>query len=192
MKPQPKPLSPPIIRFVFRWDEILNLNFSRFLSLYEPDKRSPEALRVLKGRLHVVVSRPGGSPEHLCELPETRRFFRELHRVWPHWLFFSLLSSQMASPPDLVLCALEDVCVVSSDKAPRILISASPSEFIHLLVGDGMYLLNTCAKAGVSADWARERLRLAFGLAGLPFPDDDSPYFSPLFSPLMPPPTSAP
>ncbi len=72
--------------------EVENLDTERFLFSFGPHIGRKE-LRKLCGMVHFTISGYDDTREEIYAIPEVRRYYGHLHKVFPCWLFYSNLAS---------------------------------------------------------------------------------------------------
>jgi hypothetical protein len=86
----------PGVHYTFRRDQVLSVDISHFLRIYDPIRLSPFQLRSLFGRLTLEIEDAIKCGD-VATIPEARKLIRHLHLAWPWIGFFLHLTSPFGS-----------------------------------------------------------------------------------------------
>lgn len=81
---------PEFITFQFEKDDIKNLNLTPYLDTLERLVTSKESAFRFMHRVMFMVHGYDLDPRGLSVIPEVRTFFKELHTIWPYFLYFCI------------------------------------------------------------------------------------------------------
>jgi len=119
------------LSFRFTRYEVTNLNFRRFLAIFDPERLNAETIRSLRGNLAIQL--PSTSARHeepfLCET--TRRFCQAFHNVFPAWAYFFTLESLALWK--MSLCLLDQAQIIQSDHAWKTRLVLPPEELGQMI-----------------------------------------------------------
>ena len=170
------PLADPIVFLEFGKQRVERLDFSPCLSRYEPDKlpANPRRLRAMMGSLVCCIHGYDDDPRELHCIGEVRRFVREFHRVWPHWLFFFCAQPGMSTLEVFTACCLQEFSVTQRDGAGVTLLESDLAEVASFFASDLPAFQAMCDRAHVFPELRLQRLRQVFALFNLP-PQETNP-----------------
>jgi hypothetical protein len=162
----------PLVLFEFGRHRIEALDFGPFLARYAPGKLpdNPRRLRAMMGSLMPCVHGYDQDRRELHCIPEVRRFVREFHTIWPHWLFFFCALPGASTLEVFSACCLDHFNVIQRDGAAITLLDPDPAELTQFLMGDLPAFRAMCDRAEVFPELRRARLAEVFGLFGLRVP----------------------
>ena len=113
---------PAGIVYVTTREEVENLDLTRFLANFGPEQTKPR-LRQSHAQIFFTVSGYEDCELDLFEVPEVRRFYGLLHRIWPCWIYASsLLGTSLRA---LALCVVQNMMIQRTEKECRIQVSDS-------------------------------------------------------------------
>jgi len=133
---------------IFKITEVEGLDFRRFERKFGDWPNLPSGL--VRDKLGSLVWRIDGynnAPEELYHIPEVRRFYRELHRRWPWWLYFLQVSKEGMAIP--YLCLLEQIDAVRVDGIPGTGASFEPAQLLEILRNDFPRMNQLFERAGI-------------------------------------------
>lgn len=170
---------PPLDQLVFLEfgrQRVERLDFSPCLSRYGVDKLppNPRRLRAMMGSLVCIIHGYDHDARELHCIPEVRRFVREFHRAWPHWLFFFCAQPGVGTFEVFTACCLEQLSVAPRDGAGVTLLESDPDKVTHFLRGDLRVFHGMCDQAEVFPEVRQRRLKEVFDLFGLDLPETNA------------------
>ena len=173
---RPAVKAPPLDQIVFLEfgrRRVDRLDFSPCLSRYAPDKlpANPRRLRAMMGSLVCCVDGYDDDPRELHCIGEVRRFVREFHRAWPHWLFFLCAQPGMSTIEVFTACCLQRLSVTQRDGAGVTLLESDPAEVASFFANDLQAFQEMCDRAEVFPELRLQRLRQVFALFNLVPPE---------------------
>jgi len=168
--------APPLHQLVFLEfgrQRVSRLDFSPCLSRYGFDKlpTNPRRLRAMMGSLVCCIHGYDDDPRELHCIAEVRRFVREFHRVWPHWLFFFCAQPGVSTLEAFTACCLEQLGVTQRDGAAVTLLESDPAEVTTFLGSDLPAFEAMCDRAEVFPELRLQRLQEVYALFNLPSPE---------------------
>lgn len=124
-----------LIYQTFSRHQVEHLDYSQFDAIYS---HWPQLWgRELRGKYNSLVFAVDGfnaHPDEIYTISEVRRFYRELHRRWPWWLFF--LSNIGDNIPVIYLCLLDSIESRKVDGSKRCAAVFDPKEVIEIIKHD--------------------------------------------------------
>ena len=127
-------------------------------------------LRAMMGSLMPCIQGYDDHPQELYCIPEVRRFVREFHAIWPHWIFFFCAVPEASVIEVFSACCLDNLNVVQREGTGITIMDPDPAELTEFLVGDLPSFRQMCDRAKVFPDMRRARLVEVFSLFRLPVP----------------------
>ncbi|MGB6220249.1 hypothetical protein [Haloferula sp.] len=154
--------SDPII-IVFNKAQIRERKFDHFLKLYGRDSL-PEGpkLAALMGRFQFIVQGYDNDPAELYGIPEVRKFYQQVYRVWPYWFYFCDLRTE-------TLCLMPNLSSVKRVGEPLTCVECNPMEIIAFISKNFGPLNLMMERAGMSELAIYVRTREVFEHYRLPF-----------------------
>jgi hypothetical protein len=161
-----------LVMFEFGRHRIKALDFAPFLERYAQDKlpENPRRLRAMMGSLMPCIHGYDNDPRELHCIPEVRRFVREFHTVWPHWLFFFCALPGASTIEVFTACCLDRFNVIQRNGAGVTFLDSDPAELTRFLMSDLPAYRTMCDRAEVFPELRRARLAEVFALFHLPVP----------------------
>lgn len=132
------------IVYVTMRDEIEDMNLGRFLKHFGPLGEGQWLPFI--GRILFTVHGYEDDPRELFEIPEVRKFYAELNRIWPCWLYFSdpLHPDCLRS---LVCCSLDDITIGAKKRSKNVQVRV-PHESIKEFINQPLIIMSWLVEQG--------------------------------------------
>jgi hypothetical protein len=88
MNPRFRPAVSEPIYLVISREQVNECDISGPLRVLRQLQGNPEKAVAACGRISLVIDGYNNDPRELFEIPEVRRFIKELDAMWPYWFFF--------------------------------------------------------------------------------------------------------
>jgi hypothetical protein len=125
-----------LVMFEFGRHRLATLDFGPFLQRYAPEQwPSGTALRKQLSTLMVSFHGFDQDARELHCIPEVRRFVKELHQVWPYWLYFLCPAGEFSPLPVLAACCLDRVNIIQIEGSSLCGMDCDPNEMKRFLDG---------------------------------------------------------
>lgn len=140
-----------LICHTFSKHQIEQLDFEQFEAVYAhwPQLWGRE-LNAKYNSLVFAIDGYNAHPEEIYTIPEIRRFYRELHRRWPWWLFF--LSDLGDNIPVIYLCLFDSLESRKVDGAANCAAIFDPKEALKIVMPDLGRMVYLCDQAGMAEE----------------------------------------
>lgn len=130
-------------------EEIEALDFTRFeIAFGNWPQLTGEALRSHFDSLTLLVDGYNHRVDEIYAIPEVRRYFAELHRRWPWWLYF--LKNFEANIAVYYMCLLQRVECFKEAGAPSCAAAFNPDELWAIIGHDFCRMNYLFERAGLS------------------------------------------
>ena len=126
----------------------------------------------MMGRMLFCIEGYDRDPREVYLIDEIRRFYREFHHTWPHWLYLCDLNQDALKT--MTLCCLDSLTALKVDGHVNCFVEYDPLELVRFIAADLPRMNGLCELAGVSEREIFERTREVFHYFDLPF-DANSP-----------------
>lgn len=157
----PAPVNALTGMYGFTRDEVEDLDFSHFLSLFGRDGLpSGPKLAALMGTVTLTVGGYDHDPRELWEIPEVRRFFQALLKAWPYAPYFCDLGN--GSMVALFHSCLNSIVTRRIDGLDGARVMYDPHELVRLLEQTLEACRGLWTRAGVPTPAVAERFKAVF------------------------------
>lgn len=157
-----------IIFYQFSRDKVERGDFSHFLSLYAPDKLpTGRRLRVMMNSIVFGIEGYDDDPREIHSIPEIRRFYAAFHEVWPYWLYFCNLETEVLRV--MVFCCLSSIRALKVDGQPNVTVDYDRLELVQFIGKDFLPMNAICERAGMFERLIYDRSKAVFEYFNLPF-----------------------
>ena len=97
-----------VIVVIFSKEQVRHCKTAHFLKQFGRDvlPEGPD-LASMMGKFEFLVEGYDDDPQEIFGIPEVRKFYQHLHRVWPYWFFFCDLGSQTLTM--MTMCLLPNL-----------------------------------------------------------------------------------
>ncbi len=106
-------------------------------------------------------------PREIYAIPEIRRFYQQLWKQWPYWLYFCNLDTENLMM--MVMCCLGSLDALKVKDQSQVKVSISPLEVIQFISGGFVPMNEMCDNAGMSERQIYDRTKAVFEYFKLPF-----------------------
>lgn len=153
---------------VFREQQVRQRKLAHFLKHYGTDAlpEDPE-LAELMGTFQFFVEGWDGVPDEIYAIPEIRKFYAHLHKVWPYWFFFCDLGSENLRM--MTMCLLENLEGFKRFGEPKAAVQYDPLELLRFIQQNFAPLNLMMERAGMSEMDIYQRSGDIFRYFGLPY-----------------------
>ena len=103
---------------------------SRFGTLHLP---TGEQLGIMMNSLALMIEGYDEDPREIYAIPEIRRFYQQLWKKWPYWLYFCNLDTENLMM--MVMCCLGSLDALKVKDQSQVKVSISPLEVIQFISG---------------------------------------------------------
>lgn len=160
-------MSGDLIFYQFSRSKVERLDFSHFLSLYAPEKL-PSGRRLREMMNHFVFCVEGWDSDEreIHSIPEVRRFYSAFHQAWPYWLYFCNLDVDTLRA--MTMCCMDSLTAIKVDTSTQVRVQYEPTELLHFLSRDFVYMNEMCDRAQMFEHLIAERSNAVFEYFGLP------------------------
>jgi hypothetical protein len=133
-----------------------------------------ESPRLLILGCDVEVNIDGGvdDPAELYAIPEVRKFYQHLHRVWPYWFFFCDLETETLTM--MTLCLMPNLKGFKRLGEPKAAVEYDPMDLLRFIERNFVPLNEMMERAGMGEMAIYERTKEIFQHYKLPY-DVDPP-----------------
>lgn len=146
-------------------------DFSHFLGLYAPDKLpTGRRLRQMMNNFVFCVEGWDNDEREIHSIPEIRRFYSAFHEAWPYWFYFCNLDTDTLRT--MTMCCMNTLTAIKTDDSPNVQVQYEPTELLHFLARDLVYMNAMCDRAQMFERLIYDRSKAVFGYFGLPFDAD--------------------
>ena len=96
------------VMVIFSEPQVRHCKTAHFLKTFGPAAlpKGPE-LAAMMGKFQFLVEGWNDDPQELYSIPEARKFYQHLHRVWPYWFYFCDLRTETLTM--MTLCLLPNI-----------------------------------------------------------------------------------
>lgn len=146
---------------------------AHFLKRFGPDAlpEGPE-LAAMMGTFQFMVDGWNDDPQELYAIPEIRRFYQHLHKVWPYWFFFCDLDTETLLM--MTLCLMPNLQGFKRLGEPKAAVEYDPMDLIRFIQKNFAPLNGMMERAGMSEMDIYNRTKALFEYYRLPY-DSDPP-----------------
>ena len=137
---------------------------SRFGTLHLP---TGEQLGVMINSLVLMIEGYDEDPREIYAIPEIRRFYQQLWKKWPYWLYFCNLDTENLMM--MVMCCLDSLDALKRQGVTQVKVSLDPLDVIRFISGGFVPMNEMCENAGMSERQIYDRTKAVFEYFNLPF-----------------------
>ena len=123
-------------------------------------------LQGMMNSLALMIEGYDDDPREIYAIPEVRAFYKQLWEVWPYWLYFCNLDTDLMM---MVMCCLDSLDALKVQGKPQVQVQINPLEVVQFISGGFVPMNEMCERAGMSEGQIFERTKAVFGYFNLPF-----------------------
>lgn len=159
------------IMVIFGKEQVRHCKTAHFLKRFGVDALPEGAeLAAMMGKFQFLVEGFDDNPLEIYSIPEVRKFYQHLHRVWPYWFYFCDLRTETLTM--MTMCLLPNISGFTRLGQPKAAAQYDPMDLIHFVQKNFVPLNLMMERAGMSEMDIYNRRRDVFLHYKLPF---DSP-----------------
>lgn len=153
---------------VFSREQVRQRKIAHFLKQFGPAglPEGPE-LAAMMNKFQFLIDGWNDDPNELYAIPEIRKFYQQLHGVWPYWFFFCDLRTETLQM--MTLCLLPNLSGYKRDGEPLARVAYEPLDLIRFIEKNFAPLNAMMERAGMSEMDIYNRTRDVFLYFGLPY-----------------------
>lgn len=121
----------------------------------------------MMGKFQFLVEGWDDDPQELYAIPEVRKFYQHLHRVWPYWFFFCDLDTETLTM--MTLCLMPNLKGFKRLDEPKAAVEYDPMDLIRFIQQNFLPLNTMMERAGMSEMAIYERTKEVFQHYKLPY-----------------------
>jgi hypothetical protein len=165
-----------IVVVVFSKAQVRHCKTAHFLKQFGRDAL-PEGpdLASMMGKFEFLVEGYDDDPQEIYGIPEVRKFYQHLHRVWPYWFFFCDLGSQTLTM--MTMCLMPKFSGFKRLGAPSASVEIDSTDLLNFIRSNFGPLNLVMERAGMSERDIYNRTRDVFHHYKLPYdvepPEED-------------------
>jgi hypothetical protein len=161
-------MSNDLIFYQFSRSKVERADFSHFLGLYAPEKLpTGRRLRDMMNQFVFCVEGWDNDDREIHGIPEVRRFYSAFHQAWPYWLYFCNLDVDTLRA--MTMCCMDSLTAIKVDASPQVQVQCEPTELLHFLSRDFVYMNEMCDRAQMFEHLVAERSKAVFQYFDLPY-----------------------
>lgn len=153
---------------VFGKQQVRQRKLAHFLKHYGLDvlPEGPE-LAKLMGTFQFFVEGWDDVPDEIYAIPEIRKFYAHLHKLWPYWFFFCDLRTETLKM--MTLCLMPTLEAFKRLGEPNAAVQCDPLELLRFIERNFVPLNLMMERAGMSEMDIYQRTGDIFRYFGLPY-----------------------
>jgi hypothetical protein len=156
------------ITVIFSEPQVRHCKTAHFLKTFGPHALPEGAeLAALMGKFQFLVEGWDDDPQELYSIPEVRKFYQHLHRVWPYWFYFCDLRTETLTM--MTLCLMPNLSGYKRLGEPKAAVEYDPMDLINFIQKNFVPLNLMMERAGMSEMDIYNRTRDVFHHYKLPY-----------------------
>lgn len=121
-----------VFMVIFSKTQVRHCKTAHFLKQFGRDALPVGSdLASMMGKFEFIVEGFDDDPQEIYGIPEVRKFYQKLHRVWPYWFFFCDLGSQTLTM--MTMCLLPNLTGFKRLGAPSVSVEINSADFLHFI-----------------------------------------------------------
>jgi hypothetical protein len=153
---------------IFSKEQVRHCKVAHFLKSFGTDALpdGPE-LAKLMGKFQFLIEGWDDDPAELHSIPEVRKFYQYLHRVWPYWFYFCDLDTETLTM--MTLCLMPNIKSFKRFGEPNACVEYDPRDLLDFIMKNFGPLNAMMERARMSEMDIYHRTRDVFRHYKLPF-----------------------